>query len=90
MSTCDDQLSFRDLLFKVSAYFMNNSGNLCYSRVEVAVDTRHSARCCGRPPLLRCNEVDAVRSARPEGKRCRHVMISYPLEIFCLRCRRIL
>jgi len=34
--------------------------NLDYSRVEVASDTRHSARCCGRPPLLRCNEVDVV------------------------------
>jgi len=45
---------------------------MSYSRVEVAVDTRHSARCCGRPPLLRCNKVDAVRSARPMGKRCRH------------------
>jgi len=57
---------------KVSAYFMNNSGFMSYSRVEVAVDARHSARCCGRPPRLRCNKVDAVRSARPKGKRCRH------------------
>jgi len=56
----------------VPADFMNNSWALDYSRVEVAADTRHSARCCGRPPLLRCNEVDAVRSARPKGKRCRH------------------
>ncbi len=46
--------------------------NLDYSRVEVASGTRHSARCCGRPPLLRCNEVDGVRSARPKEKRCRH------------------
>ena len=45
---------------KVSADFMNNSGYVCYSRVEVVSDTRHSARCCGRPPLLRCNEVDVV------------------------------
>ena len=33
---------------------------MSYSRVEVASDTRHSARCCSRPPLLRCNEVDVV------------------------------
>jgi len=30
---------------------------MSYSRVEVDADTRHSARCCGRPPRLRCNEV---------------------------------
>jgi len=46
--------------------------NLDYSRVEVAADTRHSAWSCGRLPRLRCNKVDAVRSARPKGKRCRH------------------
>ena len=63
---------------------------MSYSRVEVALDTRHSARCCGRPPLLRCNEVDGVRSARPKGKRCRHMMISLPSEIFCEWCRHIL
>ncbi len=47
---------------------MNDSRRLCYSRVEVAVNTRHSARCCGHPPLLRCNKVVAVRSARRMGK----------------------
>jgi len=52
--------------------------NLDYSQVEVASDTRHSARCCGRPPLLRCNKVDGVRSARPKGKRCRHRMNILP------------
>jgi len=52
--------------------------NLDYSRVEVAVDTRHSARCCGRPPRLRCNKVDAVRSACPKGKRCRHKLNILP------------
>ena len=51
---------------------------LDYSRVEVASDTRHSARCCGRPPLLRCNEVDEVRSARPKGKRCRYKLNILP------------
>ena len=35
--------------------------NLYYSRAGVAVDTRHSARCWGRPPRLCCNKVDAVR-----------------------------
>ncbi len=54
---------------------------MSYSRVEVAVDTRHSARCCGRPPLLRCNEVDAVRPARPKGKKCRHMMINLPKKV---------
>jgi hypothetical protein len=52
-------------MYGKSADFMNDSGYLDYSRVEVASDTRHSARCCGRPLLLRCNEVDGVRSARP-------------------------
>ena len=28
---------------------------------------------CGRLPRLRCNNVDSVRSARPKGKRCRHI-----------------
>ncbi len=56
---------------------------MSYSRVEVAVDTRHSARCCGSPPLLRCNKVDGVRSARPKGERCRHRMITHPLELLC-------
>jgi len=56
---------------------MKSLALLDYSRVEVASDTRHSARCCGRPPLLRCNEVDGVRSARPKGKRYRHMMINY-------------
>ena len=66
----------------VSADFLNNSGYMSYSRVEVAVDTRHSARCCGPPPRLRCNEVDAVRSARPKGERCRHKIICYTSNVF--------
>jgi hypothetical protein len=45
---------------------------LDYSRVEVAVDTRHRACSCGLPPQMPCNEVDAVRSARLNGKECRH------------------
>jgi len=63
---------------------------LGHSRVEVAGDTRHSARCCGRPLLLRCNEVDGVRSARPKGKRCRHKTICYPSKVSWKRCRQIL
>jgi len=69
---------YSDVMTKVPADFMNNSGDMSYSRVEVASGTRHSARCCGRPPLLRCNEVDGVRSARPKGKRCRHMMNIFP------------
>ena len=37
---------------------------LDYSRVEVAADERHRVCSCGRPPQMRCNEADAVRSAR--------------------------
>ena len=78
MPTYDDQFSLKEFMYGKSANFMNNSGDMSYSRVEVASGTRHSARCCGRPPLLRSNEVDEVRSARPKGERCRHMMISFP------------
>ena len=43
-----------------------------YSRVEVAVDTRHRVCSRGIPLQMPCNEVDAVRSARLKGKECRH------------------
>ncbi len=46
--------------------------NLNYSRVEVAVDTRHRVCSRGLPLQMPCNEVDAVRSARLKGKECRH------------------
>jgi len=45
---------------------------LDYSRVEIAADARHRACSCGRPSQMPCNEADAVRSARPKGKECRH------------------
>jgi len=50
---------------------MNNPEEPGYSRVEVAVDARHRVRSCGPSPQVPCNEVDAVRSARPEGKKWR-------------------
>ena len=43
--------------------------NLNYSGVEVAADARHRVRSCGLSPQVPCNEADAVRSARPEGKK---------------------
>ena len=46
--------------------------HLDYSRVEVIVDTRHRVCSRGLPLQMPCNEVDAVRSARPKGKECRH------------------
>ncbi len=70
--------------------YLNFGGNLCYSRVEVASDTRHSVRCCGHPPLLRCNEADGARSARPKGERCRHNIICHPSKYLCMGSRRIL
>ena len=44
---------------------------LDYSRAEVAVDVRRKGGSCGGPPQLLCNEADTVRSARPQGKKCR-------------------
>jgi hypothetical protein len=40
-----------------------------YSRVEVAADARHRVRSCGPSPRVPCNEADAVRSARLNGKK---------------------
>ncbi|MBN1225328.1 MAG: hypothetical protein JXB23_18915, partial [Candidatus Aminicenantes bacterium] len=45
--------------------------SLDYSRVEIAVEARHKGCSCGCPPQILCNEADAVRSARPMGKKCR-------------------
>ncbi len=45
--------------------------SLDYSRVEIAVDARRGGRSCGHPPQVRHNEADAVRSARPKGKKRR-------------------
>ncbi len=45
--------------------------NLDYSRVEIAVDARRGGRSCSHPPQARHNEADAVRSARPKGKKHR-------------------
>jgi len=42
-----------------------------YSRVEVAADTRRRGWSCGPSLRIRCNKVDAVRSARLKGKKCR-------------------
>ena len=52
-----------------TTFFMNNSGNLDNSRVEVAADARHRVRSCGPSPRVPCNEADAVKSDRPEGKK---------------------
>ena len=43
---------------------------LVNSRVEVAVDTRRRGWSCGPSPRIRCNEVNAARSARLKGKKC--------------------
>jgi len=43
-----------------------------HSRVEVAADARRGSWSCGFPPRMGRNEADAVRSARPKGRRCRH------------------
>jgi len=48
--------------------------NLDYSRIEFAVDARHRVCGCGSPPQMPCNEADAVKSARPKGKLCRHII----------------
>ena len=48
--------------------------NLDYSRIEFAADTRHRVCGCGSSPQMPCNEVDAVKSARPKGKLCRHII----------------
>ena len=29
---------------------------------------------CGSPPQIPCNEADAVKSARPKSKLCRHII----------------
>jgi hypothetical protein len=43
--------------------------SLDYSRVEVAADARHRVCSCGPSPQVPCNEADAVRSARLNGKK---------------------
>ncbi len=60
--------------------FFLKLANLDYSRIEFAADARH--RVCGRGSSLQmpCNEADAVKSARPEGKLCRHIIKRNSLE----------
>ncbi len=48
--------------------------NLDYSRIEFAADARHRVCGCGSSPQVPCNEADAVKSARPKGKLCRHII----------------
>jgi hypothetical protein len=48
--------------------------NLDYSRIEFAADARHRVCGCGSPLQMPCNEADAVKSARPKGKLCRHII----------------
>jgi len=48
--------------------------SLDYSRIEFAADARHRVCGCGSPPQMLCNEADAVKSARPKGKLCRHII----------------
>ena len=50
------------------------SFNLDYSRIEFAADARHRVCSCGFPPQMPCNEADVVKSARPKGKLCRHII----------------
>ena len=52
------------IILIVSAIFMNSPGNVGYSQVKLAADARHSAWSCGPSPRMRCNDADAVRSAR--------------------------
>jgi len=48
--------------------------NLDYSRIEFAADARHRVCGCGSSPQIPRNEADAVKSARPKGKLCRHII----------------
>ena len=73
----------RQILWIIQGTWVIHESRLLYIR-----GTAHDAVVL--PPRLGCNEVDAVRSARPKGKRCRHRMISYPLEVVWKRCRQIL
>jgi len=47
---------------------------LDYSRVKFAADVRHRVCGCGSPLQMPCNEAGAVKSARPKGKLCRHII----------------
>ena len=39
---------------------------------KLAADARHRACRCGPSPQMACNDADAARLARLEGKECRH------------------
>jgi len=60
---------FKVDLNTVSADFMNNSGDLCYSRVEVAADARRRAMklwssTANGPQQSRCGKIGS-----PEGEK---------------------
>jgi len=57
-----------------ATFFMNSTGNLDYSRVEVAADARRRGWSCGISLRIRCNKADAGRSARSESKKCRYLI----------------
>ncbi len=54
--------------------------NLDYSRIEFAADARHRVCGCGSSLQMPCNEADAVKSVRPKGKLCRHIIKRNALE----------
>ncbi len=55
-------------------YLLTKITYLDYSRIEFAADARHRVCGCGPSLQMPCNEEDAVKSARPKGKLCRHII----------------
>ncbi len=76
-------IKFVIVFFSITlAIFMNSSGNLDYSLVEIAADVRQRVRSCGPSPRVPCNKADAVRSARLNGKKV--PMIKFVIVFFSI------
>ncbi len=61
---------------KGKVLFASRHYTLCldYSRIEFAADARHRVCGCGSSLQMPRNEAGAVKSARPKGKLCRHII----------------
>jgi len=57
-----------------SADFMNNSGSWIIHELRLLQRQGRDPRSCSELPQVGYNEADAVRSARPEGKKYRWIL----------------
>jgi len=56
--------------------------NPAFSQAEFAVAARRGPCSCGKPPQMARNTADAVKSACPQGERCKSFYNHYKITIF--------